>query len=124
MAYIVRQIYTRPNTSVDWPKISDFDADLHTERLTDYSDRSITIGYSLSEDELTLTAEINAPDAATWNAHKALVEDATGNGSALKKSNWDAVTAAIKSDCTTKGISYTIQKIDDGTPGTLVEHNT
>jgi hypothetical protein len=124
MAYVVRQIYTRPNTGVDWPKISDHDSDLHTERLADYSSRGISVSYSLSEDELTLTAEINAPDAATWNAHLALVEDATGNGSALKSSNWTAVQSAIKSDCTSRGIGYTIQKIDDGTAGTLVEHNT
>jgi len=124
MAYVVRQIYTRPNTEVNWPKISDYDADLHTERLADYADRSIEAGYSLSEDELTLTATLTAPDKATWDAHKALIESATGNGGALKSSNWTAVQTSIKTYCTDNNISYSIQAIDDGTAGTLVEHNT
>tara|TARA_B100000131_G_scaffold208297_1_gene200399 strand:- start:4503 stop:4877 length:375 start_codon:yes stop_codon:yes gene_type:complete len=124
MAYVVRQIYTRPNTGVAWPKISDYDADLHTERLADYTDRGIVASYDLSEDELTFTAEITSPTKADWDAHKALVEDSTGNGSALKSSNWTAVQNSIKSYCTANGISYTIQSIDDGSAGTLVEHNT
>ena len=53
MAFVVKYTYVRPNTDVDFPRVSDYDSDFDTTRRQGYTDNSINLDFELSVDELT-----------------------------------------------------------------------
>ena len=106
MAFVVKYTYDRPNTDVEFPRVSDYDSDFDTTRRQGYTDNSINLDFDLSGDELTLVSTLTAPDEAAWNSYRSSVESG---------SEYTAIENSIQSDLTARGISanYTTKDGDD-----------
>lgn len=69
MSYIVTKIQTRPSTDVLWYTKAPF----HTAEYTDWLDQNwistgkLTLGFAVSEDQLTMTVTITITDQTAWN---------------------------------------------------------
>lgn len=112
MAYKVIVTYKRPNTGVDFPRTADHDSDYYDWAEIQRQDRSISTSFELSEDELTLTANAECADRATWDAWRA-ADDADGRYEA-------SVKAGINSDLSSRNITIKIDADEDGSVTNLV----
>lgn len=104
MATTITSTYVRPNTGVDFPKVSDYNSDYDTWRRQYFVDNSVSVDFNLSGDELTLVASIEFPNEAAYDAWIA-ARDADGRNTGAGNS--------IKSDAESRSVSLTITKTDD-----------
>ena len=112
MAYKIIATHKRPNTGVDFPRMSDHNSDYDTWRRQYFTDNGISISFELSGDELTLTSTCECADRATWNAW--LTADETDG-------RYDAsVKASVNSDYASRSITIKIDADEDGTVTNLV----
>ena len=112
MAYKVITTYVRPNTGVDFPKMSDHDSDYYDWMRAYYADNGISISFELSEDELTLIATTECDSRSIWDTYRA-ADDARGDYEG-------GVKAALNSDLSSRSISIKIDAIEDGAVTNLV----
>jgi len=68
MAYTRTLTWTRPNTGVELPKVSDAYSDVDTMRRTKWAEAGITKTYTWDEDELVLVIDIEADSKAEVDA--------------------------------------------------------
>ena len=78
MAYKVITTYVRPNTGVDFPKMSDHNSDHYDWVRQYFSDNAISVSFELSEDELTLIGTTECANRSIWEGYRTATE-ATGN---------------------------------------------
>ena len=112
MAYKVITTYVRPNTGVDFPKMSDHDSDYYDWVRAYFADNGISISFELSEDELTLVATTECANKGIWDTYRA-ADDARGDYEG-------GVKAALNSDLSSRSISIKIDAIEDGAVTNLV----
>tara|TARA_B100001996_G_C18515465_1_gene537184 strand:+ start:247 stop:591 length:345 start_codon:yes stop_codon:yes gene_type:complete len=113
MATKITSTYVRPNTGVEFPKVSDYNSDYDTWRRQYFTDNSVDIAFNLSGDELTLIAEIEFADEAAYQAW-VTARDSDGRNT--------TAGASVKSDAQSRGITLKIEKTDDA-GNTTTLHN-
>lgn len=116
MAYKVITTYVRPNTGVDFPKMSDHNSDHYDWVRQYFSDNAISVSFELSEDELTLIGTTECANRSIWEGYRSATE-ATGNE--------PAVISGLNTDLAARGITIKIDAEEDGTvTNILAEGNT
>ena len=99
MAATITSVYTRTNTGIDFPKLSDHNANFDTWRRQWFTDNGVDISFSLSGDELTLTVVIEHDSDAAYQTYKD-ARDVQEDYDLTSYKNWVQTAIADNSDLT------------------------
>lgn len=106
MAYKVISTYVRPNTGVDFPKMSDHNSDHYDWVRQYFSDNAISVSFELSEDELTLIGTTECASRDIWETYRSQSEVAA---------NEPAVINGLNADLASRNITIKMDADEDGT---------
>ena len=96
MAYTRTLKWTRPNTGVELPKVSDTHPDVDTERRTKWADAGLVKNYTWDADELVLEISIDAENKAEIDAVVTELNTIT---------DYTAANDTVVAECEARGIT-------------------